>query len=162
MAETETAQRRGRRGGGRDARHQMRSGGGVAASPYITRGIPPVDILTDEAAEIIEANAEIILEEIGIDFLEDAEALELVTRACTAAAASGQLPGAAAAPGTHAGGASATAAAVDLEPALTRLCRQHAAGDCVVSVEVSHVPRLWGGMGAVLEAHASTGSGVSA
>ena len=94
--------------------------------------------------------------------VDDAEALELVTRACTAAAASGQLPGAAAAPGTHAGGASATAAAVDLEPALTRLCRQHAAGDCVVSVEVSHVQRLWGGMGAVLEAHASTGSGVSA
>ena len=80
MAETETAQRRGRRGGGRDARRQMRSGGGVAASPYITRGIPPVDILTDEAAEIIEANAETILEEIGIDFLEDAEALELLRR----------------------------------------------------------------------------------
>ena len=66
MAETETAQRRGRRGGGRDARRQMRSGGGVAASPYITRGIPPVDILTDEAAEIIEANAETILEERSV------------------------------------------------------------------------------------------------
>ena len=78
MAETETAQRRGRRGGGRDARRQLRAGGGVAASPYITRGIPPVDILTDEAAEIIEENAETILEEIGIDFLEDQEALDLL------------------------------------------------------------------------------------
>ena len=53
----------------------MRAGGGGGqAKPYITRNLPPVDILTDEAAEIIEANAETILEEIGIDFLEDEEA----------------------------------------------------------------------------------------
>ena len=81
MAETETGQRRGRRGGGRDARRQMRASGGAAAAPYITRGIPPVDILTDEAAEIIEDNAETILEEIGIDFLEDPEALDLLRNA---------------------------------------------------------------------------------
>ena len=81
MAETETAQRRGRRGGGRDARRQMRSGGGVAASPYITRGIPPVDIRTDAAAESNDANAETISEEIGIDSLEDAAAPMLLLRA---------------------------------------------------------------------------------
>ena len=76
MSEAETGQRRSRRGGGRDARRQLRAGGGVQAAPYVTRKIPPVDILSDEAAEIIEANAETILEEIGIDFLEDPEALE--------------------------------------------------------------------------------------
>ncbi|MEC7982640.1 MAG: trimethylamine methyltransferase family protein, partial [Pseudomonadota bacterium] len=78
MSEAETGQRRSRRGGGRDARRQLRAGGGVQAAPYITRKIPPVDILSDEAAEIIEANAETILEEIGIDFLEDPEALEIL------------------------------------------------------------------------------------
>ena len=78
MDDTATAGRRARRGGGRDARRQLRSGGGAQAAPFITRNTPPVDILTDEAAEIIEANAETILEEIGIDFLEDAEALALL------------------------------------------------------------------------------------
>ena len=78
MDDTATAGRRSRRGGGRDARRQLRSGGGAQSAPYITRNIPPVDILTDEAAEIIEANAETILEEIGIDFLEDEEALTIL------------------------------------------------------------------------------------
>ena len=78
MDDTATAGRRSRRGGGRDARRQLRAGGGVQSAPYITRNIPPVDILSDEAAEIIEANAETILEEIGIDFLEDEEALAIL------------------------------------------------------------------------------------
>ncbi|MGB2160378.1 MAG: trimethylamine methyltransferase family protein, partial [Candidatus Puniceispirillaceae bacterium] len=79
MSDVETSQRRSRRGGGRDARRQMRAGGGSGqAKPFITRNLPPVDILTDEAAEIIEANAETILEEIGIDFLEDEEARDLL------------------------------------------------------------------------------------
>ena len=78
MDDTATAGRRSRRGGGRDARRQLRSGGGAQLAPYITRNLPPVDILTDEAAEIIEANAETILEEIGIDFLEDPEALAML------------------------------------------------------------------------------------
>ena len=79
MSEVETAQRGRRRGGGRDARRQLRTGsGGGPARPFITRNLPPVDILSDEAAEIIEANAETILEEIGIDFLEDDEARSML------------------------------------------------------------------------------------
>ena len=79
MSEVETAQRGRRRGGGRDARRQLRTGGGGGpARPFITRNLPPVDILSDEAAEIIEANAETILEEIGIDFLEDDEARSML------------------------------------------------------------------------------------
>ena len=79
MSEVEIAQRGRRRGGGRDARRQLRTGGGGGpARPFITRNLPPVDILSDEAAEIIEANAETILEEIGIDFLEDDEARSML------------------------------------------------------------------------------------
>ena len=64
-----TTRRRNRRGGGRDARRSARSSGNQqVAAPYIVRKIAPVDILSDEGAEIIEDNAETILEEIGIDF----------------------------------------------------------------------------------------------
>ena len=69
MDDTATAGRRSRRGGGRDARRQLRSGGGAKSAPYITRKLPPVDILTDEAAEIIEANAETILEAVSYTHL---------------------------------------------------------------------------------------------
>ena len=79
MSEPQVTERRSRRGGGRDARRQLRTGGGVGASaPFITRNIPPVDILSDEATEVIEANAETILEEIGIDFRDDTEALDIL------------------------------------------------------------------------------------
>ena len=37
-----------------------------------------MDILSDEGAEIIENNAETILEEVGIDFKDDAEALQIL------------------------------------------------------------------------------------
>jgi len=75
----QTTERRSRRGGGRDARRSARGGAGAEqAAPYITRQIEPVDILSDEACEIIENNAETILEEIGIDFRDDAEALSIL------------------------------------------------------------------------------------
>jgi trimethylamine--corrinoid protein Co-methyltransferase len=58
MSETQTSERRSRRGGGRDARRQMRTSRGAATSaPFITRQIAPVDILSEEATEIIEYNA---------------------------------------------------------------------------------------------------------
>ena len=44
---------------------------------YIRRRIPAVELLNDEAVEIIEANAETILEEIGIEFRRDPESLRL-------------------------------------------------------------------------------------
>ena len=40
-------------------------------TPFIIRQLEPFDILSDESAEIIENNAEVILEEIGIDFRDD-------------------------------------------------------------------------------------------
>ena len=66
---------------GRDARRTNRQQKNNTAKPYITRNIPPLDILTDEAAEIIENNAEIILEEVGIEFKDDPEALQILKAA---------------------------------------------------------------------------------
>lgn len=68
--------RRGRRGAGRDAR-RARASAGSAREPFIKRKIPFYEVLDEEGLSIIEENAEIILEEIGIDFRDDAEALEM-------------------------------------------------------------------------------------
>ena len=70
--------RRSRRGGGRDARRTLRGNASAEITPFLVRHIPPVDMLTDEAAEAIEEAAEIVLEEIGIDFRDDPEALEIL------------------------------------------------------------------------------------
>ncbi|MGC9419042.1 MAG: trimethylamine methyltransferase family protein, partial [Rhodovulum sp.] len=45
--------------------------------PFITRGMPPYDILDGEALARIEATAERIMAEIGIEFREDAETVRL-------------------------------------------------------------------------------------
>jgi len=45
--------------------------------PYITRKIPTYDLLTDEALQRIEATAERILAEIGIELREDTDAMRL-------------------------------------------------------------------------------------
>jgi trimethylamine--corrinoid protein Co-methyltransferase len=73
---TESAARRGKRGGGREAK-RARATTGTAAQAYIKRGIPYYEILDEEGLTLIERNADTILEEIGIDFRGDAEALEL-------------------------------------------------------------------------------------
>lgn len=79
MTKISEGDRRGRRGGGRDARRAKRASvNRVVSAPFITRQIAPVDILSDEGAEVIENNAEIILEEIGIDFRDDLEALAVL------------------------------------------------------------------------------------
>ena len=62
---------------GRDARRAARQEKSVQAPAYITRRIPPAEVLDDEGLAIIEANAETVLEEIGIDFRGDEEALAL-------------------------------------------------------------------------------------
>ena len=47
------------------------------AQPYIIRQIPEYEILGDEGLALIEANADTLLENVGIDFKDDAEALEI-------------------------------------------------------------------------------------
>ncbi|WP_204114369.1 trimethylamine methyltransferase family protein [Shimia biformata] len=75
MADVAT-RRRGRSGGGA-ARRAERSAVSVETAKYIERNIPNFEILNDEALEIIEANAETVLEEIGVNFVNNPGALEL-------------------------------------------------------------------------------------
>jgi trimethylamine--corrinoid protein Co-methyltransferase len=61
---------------GRDIRRE-RAQRQAVKYPYIRRKLAPVELLNSEACEIIEANAETILEEIGIEFRRDPESLRL-------------------------------------------------------------------------------------
>ena len=79
-AEATPARRsRGGRGeGGAAARRAARSGGGPGQQlTYIRRSIKPYEVLDEEGLSIIEANADKVLEEIGIEFRDDPEALDL-------------------------------------------------------------------------------------
>ena len=70
--------RRGRGGGGgASARRAARSGPQLASLPYIHRSLEPTDILSQEAIEIIENNADILMEEVGVTYSDDAEALAM-------------------------------------------------------------------------------------
>ena len=66
---------RRRRTGGRSARQAARSQAPVQQAPFIDRAIPYYELLDDGALALIEENADTILEEIGIEFRDDAEAL---------------------------------------------------------------------------------------
>lgn len=66
-----------RRGGGREGRRAVRSAAAAVTSPYITRDIPPYEILGEEGLAIIERNADTILEEVGVEIVEFGEALEI-------------------------------------------------------------------------------------
>ncbi|MEM6408063.1 MAG: trimethylamine methyltransferase family protein [Pseudomonadota bacterium] len=76
MSETATAPRRRARGGGGAARRAERTAVSIETAKYIERNIPNFEVLTEEALEIIEANAETVLEEIGVNFVDNPAALE--------------------------------------------------------------------------------------
>ena len=67
--------RRGRGGGGA-ARRAERSAISFEVAKYIERNIPDLEVLNQEALEVIEANAETVLEEIGVAFTENPGALD--------------------------------------------------------------------------------------
>ena len=71
----EAAGRSARRG--REARRASRLKPKRTSTPFITRKIPLMEVLSLEGLEMIEANAETILEEIGVDFRDDPESLRL-------------------------------------------------------------------------------------
>ena len=66
-----------RRGGGRDAKRAARLGAAVVGVPFISRKIPYVELLDEEGLALIEDNAERILSEIGCEFRDDPEAIEI-------------------------------------------------------------------------------------
>jgi trimethylamine---corrinoid protein Co-methyltransferase len=66
----------GRRG--RDARRADRQKRGGASVPYITRGMPVFDVLSEEGLALIEANAETLLQENGVEIRDYPRAKELL------------------------------------------------------------------------------------
>ena len=74
---SDVGERRRARGGGGAARRAERTAVRIEAAKYIERNIPNLEILNEEALQIIEANAEIILEEIGVSFTDNPAALEV-------------------------------------------------------------------------------------
>ncbi|QEW20597.1 trimethylamine:corrinoid methyltransferase [Marinibacterium anthonyi] len=71
-----TTRRRGRGGGGA-ARRAERTAVRIETARYIERNIPNFEILNAEALEIIETNAETVLAEIGVNFVNNPAALAL-------------------------------------------------------------------------------------
>ena len=72
---------RRKRGGGRAARAASRAAAAPPRDPYITRSMPPVELLDEASLEKIEHNADTILEQVGIDFRDYPRALELLGEA---------------------------------------------------------------------------------
>ncbi|MCJ8334005.1 MAG: trimethylamine methyltransferase family protein [Epibacterium sp.] len=67
--------RRGREGGGA-ARRAQRLNPKVECAKFIERNIPNFEVLHTEALEIIEDNADAILEEVGVNFVNNPAALD--------------------------------------------------------------------------------------
>ena len=65
------------RGGGGAARRAERTAVSMDTARFITRNIPNFEILNTEALEIIEWNADTVLEEVGVNFPENPGALKL-------------------------------------------------------------------------------------
>lgn len=75
MSDTTVTARK--RGGGGAARRAERTSVKIETARFIERNIPNFDFLSSEALEIIETNAEIVLEEIGVNFVNNPSALAL-------------------------------------------------------------------------------------
>jgi len=65
------------RGGGGAARRAERTAVSLETARYIERNIPNLEILNEEALQIIEWNADTVLEEIGVNFVDNPAALDL-------------------------------------------------------------------------------------
>ena len=75
MVEVSGARKRTRSGGG-SARRAERTAVKIECERFIERNIPNLEILSQEAIEIIEYNAETVLEEIGVAFTDNPGAIE--------------------------------------------------------------------------------------
>ena len=74
MAEA-TSRRRSRSGGG-TSRRAERTSVKIETAKYIERNIPNFEVLSEEALNVIEANAETVLAEIGVNFVDNPAALQ--------------------------------------------------------------------------------------
>ena len=76
MVEVGGTRKRTRSGGG-SARRAERTAVKIECERFIERNIPNLEILSQEAIEIIEYNAETVLEEIGVAFTDNPGAIEI-------------------------------------------------------------------------------------
>ena len=65
-----------RRSGGREARRAARLHAHLERTPFLTRTLAPFEVLDEEGLSLIEHNADTILEEVGVVFRGDPEALD--------------------------------------------------------------------------------------
>jgi trimethylamine--corrinoid protein Co-methyltransferase len=70
-----------RRSGGRAARQAARTHAAAARVPFITRTLAPFEVLGEEGLALIENNADVILQEVGLEFRGDPDALRLLREA---------------------------------------------------------------------------------
>lgn len=78
MSETATEPRARRgRGGGGAARRAARTAVSTETAKFIERNVPNYEVLDEAALQMIEANADRVLAEIGVNFVDNPEALEL-------------------------------------------------------------------------------------
>ena len=67
-----------KRSGGRRARKALRLRGRGQQAPFIERKIPYYELLDEQGLALIEENADLVLEEVGIEFRDDPEALDIL------------------------------------------------------------------------------------
>jgi trimethylamine--corrinoid protein Co-methyltransferase len=65
------------RTGGRAGRQAARASHHIARVPFLTRTLAPFEVLNEEGLATIEYNADTILEQVGLDFRGDPDALRL-------------------------------------------------------------------------------------
>ena len=74
-------QERHRKSGGRAARQATRRSAGAQREAYLVRKITPYELASDEVLELLEHNADTILEEIGVEIRDYPSAIERFKKA---------------------------------------------------------------------------------
>jgi len=69
------------RSGGRAGRQALRAHSHIERQPFLTRKLAPFEVLGEEGLAQIESNADTILQEVGLEFRGDADALRLFAAA---------------------------------------------------------------------------------
>jgi trimethylamine--corrinoid protein Co-methyltransferase len=69
------------RTGGRAGRQAARANAAVSRVPFLTRTLAPFEVLDEEGLSLIEHNADVILQEVGLEFRGDTDALRLLADA---------------------------------------------------------------------------------
>jgi trimethylamine---corrinoid protein Co-methyltransferase len=70
-----------RRSGGRAGRQAARLHAHVERTPFLTRTMAPFEVLSEDGLATLEHNADTILEEVGLEFRGDPEAIRLLKNA---------------------------------------------------------------------------------